>query len=65
MDNQTLSNGEPPKSNCGKLPVPALVGEPTNAQILSDLNRAKCAFQLAAICAAMGIAVPDKQETLK
>lgn len=27
---------------------------PTNADILADLNRAKCAFQLRAIIAAMG-----------
>jgi hypothetical protein len=40
-----------------KKPIPKAVepAKPTNAQIIADLNRVKCEFQLRTICAVMGV----------
>lgn len=55
MDNQTHNDGEPPKSNYGNLPASAQIGEPTNSEIIAELNRVKCQFQLRTICAVLGV----------
>ena len=39
LDNQTLSLGEPPKSNNGSTPVLERLGEPFIAQFIAELDR--------------------------
>ena len=38
------------------------IGKPSSAQIIAELARARCLFQLSAIRTAMGIAVPEEMK---